>query len=95
MVVQELEDLKQEKKQLQQKCEQQEQALQEMGLHLSQSVLKSWGVILFLLLGTSHYHFIEISLLIFYFCQRSKLKMEDFKEVNKALKVKKSKFRVV
>lgn len=41
MVVQELEDLKQEKKQLQQKCEQQEQALQEMGLHLSQSVLKS------------------------------------------------------
>uniref|UniRef100_A0A668ASU0 RUN and FYVE domain containing 1 n=1 Tax=Myripristis murdjan TaxID=586833 RepID=A0A668ASU0_9TELE len=45
-------DLKQEKQQLQQMCEQQEQALQEMGLHLSQS----------------------------------KLKMEDFKEVNKALK---------
>uniref|UniRef100_A0A7N6BXA0 RUN domain-containing protein n=1 Tax=Anabas testudineus TaxID=64144 RepID=A0A7N6BXA0_ANATE len=45
-------DLKQEKQQLQQTCEQQEQALQEMGLHLSQS----------------------------------KLKMEDFKEVNKALK---------
>uniref|UniRef100_A0AAX7T1U5 RUN and FYVE domain containing 1 n=1 Tax=Astatotilapia calliptera TaxID=8154 RepID=A0AAX7T1U5_ASTCA len=47
-----LHSLKQEKQQLQQKCEQQEQALQEMGLHLSQS----------------------------------KLKMEDFKEVNKALK---------
>uniref|UniRef100_A0AAQ6IW15 RUN and FYVE domain containing 1 n=1 Tax=Anabas testudineus TaxID=64144 RepID=A0AAQ6IW15_ANATE len=47
-----LQDLKQEKQQLQQTCEQQEQALQEMGLHLSQS----------------------------------KLKMEDFKEVNKALK---------
>ncbi|KAI5104824.1 RUN and FYVE domain-containing protein 1, partial [Silurus meridionalis] len=45
-------DLRQEKKQLQQLCEEQEQALQEMGLHLSQS----------------------------------KLKMEDFKEVNKALK---------
>uniref|UniRef100_A0AAY4CK95 RUN and FYVE domain-containing protein 1 n=1 Tax=Denticeps clupeoides TaxID=299321 RepID=A0AAY4CK95_9TELE len=41
-----------EKKQLQQMCEEQEQALQEMGLHLSQS----------------------------------KLKVEDFKEVNKALK---------
>lgn len=38
-MVQELEDLKQEKQQLQQRCEQQEQALQEMGLHLSQSVL--------------------------------------------------------
>lgn len=37
-VVQELQELKQEKKQLQQKCEQQEQTLQEMGLHLSQSV---------------------------------------------------------
>ncbi|KAM3866897.1 RUN and FYVE domain-containing protein 1 [Diretmus argenteus] len=48
----ELQDLKQEKKHLQQMCEQQEQALQEMGQHLSQS----------------------------------KLKMEDFKEVNKALK---------
>uniref|UniRef100_A0A8C1A772 RUN and FYVE domain containing 1 n=1 Tax=Cyprinus carpio carpio TaxID=630221 RepID=A0A8C1A772_CYPCA len=48
----ELLDLRQEKKQLQQLCEEQEQALQEMGLHLSQS----------------------------------KLKMEDFKEVNKALK---------
>ncbi|KAF4094143.1 hypothetical protein AMELA_G00009810 [Ameiurus melas] len=45
-------DLRHEKKQLQQLCEEQEQALQEMGLHLSQS----------------------------------KLKMEDFKEVNKALK---------
>ncbi|XP_016130201.1 RUN and FYVE domain-containing protein 1 isoform X1 [Sinocyclocheilus grahami] len=50
----ELLDLRQEKKQLQQLCEEQEQALQDMGLHLSQS----------------------------------KLKMEDFKEVNKALKVK-------
>uniref|UniRef100_A0A3Q2QF11 RUN and FYVE domain containing 1 n=1 Tax=Fundulus heteroclitus TaxID=8078 RepID=A0A3Q2QF11_FUNHE len=48
----ELQDLRKEKKQLQQKCELQEQTLQEMGLHLSQS----------------------------------KLKMEDFKEVNKALK---------
>uniref|UniRef100_A0A673LD99 RUN and FYVE domain-containing protein 1-like n=1 Tax=Sinocyclocheilus rhinocerous TaxID=307959 RepID=A0A673LD99_9TELE len=48
----ELLDLRQEKKQLQQLCEEQEQALQDMGLHLSQS----------------------------------KLKMEDFKEVNKALK---------
>nr|XP_055033695.1 RUN and FYVE domain-containing protein 1 [Misgurnus anguillicaudatus] len=48
----ELLELRQEKKQLQQLCEEQEQALQEMGLHLSQS----------------------------------KLKMEDFKEVNKALK---------
>ncbi|XP_059201889.1 RUN and FYVE domain-containing protein 1 [Centropristis striata] len=48
----ELKDLKHEKQQLQQTCEQQEQALQEMGLHLSQS----------------------------------KLKMEDFREVNKALK---------
>lgn len=37
-LVQELQDLKQEKQLLQQKCEQQEQALQEMGLHLSQSV---------------------------------------------------------
>ncbi|GAA6098543.1 RUN and FYVE domain-containing protein 1-like isoform X2, partial [Tachysurus ichikawai] len=45
-------NLQEEKKQLQQVCEEQEQALQEMGLHLSQS----------------------------------KLKMEDFKEVNKALK---------
>ncbi|KAB5570938.1 hypothetical protein PHYPO_G00219230 [Pangasianodon hypophthalmus] len=45
-------ELRQEKKQLQQLCVEQEQALQEMGLHLSQS----------------------------------KLKMEDFKEVNKALK---------
>ncbi|KAG2455374.1 RUFY1 protein, partial [Polypterus senegalus] len=44
--------LKDEKQQLQKICEEQEQALQEMGLHLSQS----------------------------------KLKMEDFKEVNKALK---------
>ncbi|TRY90079.1 hypothetical protein DNTS_031585 [Danionella cerebrum] len=48
----ELLDLRQEKLQLQQLCEEQEKALQEMGLHLSQS----------------------------------KLKMEDFKEVNKALK---------
>ncbi|KAJ8281501.1 hypothetical protein COCON_G00040200 [Conger conger] len=48
----ELQTLSQEKKQLQTTCEEQEQALQEMGLHLSQS----------------------------------KLKMEDFKEVNKALK---------
>ncbi|XP_068570594.1 RUN and FYVE domain-containing protein 1 isoform X2 [Cebidichthys violaceus] len=48
----ELQDLKHEKRQLQQTCGQQEQALQEMGQHLSQS----------------------------------KLKMEDFKEVNKALK---------
>ncbi|XP_041122265.1 RUN and FYVE domain-containing protein 1 [Polyodon spathula] len=48
----ELSDLKDEKKQLQKICEEQEQALQEMGLHLSQS----------------------------------KLKMEDCKEVNKALK---------
>uniref|UniRef100_A0A673MEI3 RUN and FYVE domain-containing protein 1-like n=1 Tax=Sinocyclocheilus rhinocerous TaxID=307959 RepID=A0A673MEI3_9TELE len=48
----ELLDLRQEKKELQQLCEEQEKALQEMGLHLSQS----------------------------------KLKMEDFKEVNKALK---------
>ncbi|XP_056295935.1 RUN and FYVE domain-containing protein 1 isoform X2 [Pseudoliparis swirei] len=48
----ELQDLKHEKRQLQQTCGQQEQALQEMGHHLSQS----------------------------------KLKMEDFKEVNKALK---------
>ncbi|XP_062379876.1 RUN and FYVE domain-containing protein 1 [Sardina pilchardus] len=48
----ELLDLQQEKTHLQQTCEEQEQALQEMGLHLSQS----------------------------------KLKMEDFKEVNKALK---------
>ncbi|TNM98783.1 RUN and FYVE domain-containing protein 1 [Takifugu flavidus] len=48
----ELRSLKEEKQQLQQKCELQEQTLQEMGLHLSQS----------------------------------KLKMEDFKEVNKALK---------
>ncbi|XP_047658080.1 RUN and FYVE domain-containing protein 1-like isoform X2 [Tachysurus fulvidraco] len=45
-------NLQEEKKQLQQVCVEQEQALQEMGLHLSQS----------------------------------KLKMEDFKEVNKALK---------
>lgn len=37
-LLQELQDLKQEKQQLQLKCEQQEQALQEMGLHLSQSV---------------------------------------------------------
>ncbi|XP_052010862.1 RUN and FYVE domain-containing protein 1-like [Xyrauchen texanus] len=48
----ELLELRHEKKQLQQLCEEQEKALQEMGLHLSQS----------------------------------KLKMEDFKEVNKALK---------
>ncbi|XP_028314837.1 RUN and FYVE domain-containing protein 1 [Gouania willdenowi] len=48
----ELQGMLQEKQQLQQTCEQQEQALQEMGLHLSQS----------------------------------KLRMEDFKEVNKALK---------
>ncbi|XP_035982861.1 RUN and FYVE domain-containing protein 1 isoform X2 [Fundulus heteroclitus] len=36
----ELQDLRKEKKQLQQKCELQEQTLQEMGLHLSQSKLK-------------------------------------------------------
>ncbi|XP_078087134.1 RUN and FYVE domain-containing protein 1 isoform X2 [Mustelus asterias] len=48
----EMQKLRDEKKQLQKICEEQEQALQEMGLHLSQS----------------------------------KLKMEDFKEVNKALK---------
>ncbi|XP_056625204.1 RUN and FYVE domain-containing protein 1 isoform X2 [Triplophysa dalaica] len=48
----ELLELRQEKKQLHQLCEEQEKALQEMGLHLSQS----------------------------------KLKMEDFKEVNNALK---------
>lgn len=33
--------MKEEKQQLQKKCEQQEQTLQEMGLHLSQSVLPS------------------------------------------------------
>lgn len=81
---QELQELKQEKQQLQQKCEQQEQALQEMGLHLSQSVLKSLE---FEFVHVSHY-----SLTFFYvaviFNLRSKLKMEDFKEVNKALKVK-------
>lgn len=38
---QELQSLKEEKQQLQQKCELQEQTLQEMGLHLSQSVLPS------------------------------------------------------
>ncbi|XP_067899650.1 RUN and FYVE domain-containing protein 1 isoform X1 [Heterodontus francisci] len=48
----EMQKLQDEKKQLQKICEEQEQALQEMGLHLSQS----------------------------------KLKMEDIKEVNKALK---------
>ncbi|XP_069051458.1 RUN and FYVE domain-containing protein 1 isoform X1 [Lepisosteus oculatus] len=48
----ELLEMRREKQQLQKTCEEQEQALQEMGLHLSQS----------------------------------KLKMEDFKEVNKALK---------
>ncbi|XP_069849911.1 RUN and FYVE domain-containing protein 1 [Dipodomys merriami] len=48
----ELRDLQEEKAELQKVCEEQEQALQEMGLHLSQS----------------------------------KLKMEDIKEVNKALK---------
>ncbi|KAL0973828.1 hypothetical protein UPYG_G00211730 [Umbra pygmaea] len=48
----ELLDVRQEKQQLMQTCQEQETALQEMGLHLSQS----------------------------------KLKMEDFKEVNKALK---------
>ncbi|XP_059031874.1 RUN and FYVE domain-containing protein 1 isoform X3 [Mustela lutreola] len=48
----ELRDLQDEKVELQKVCEEQEQALQEMGLHLSQS----------------------------------KLKMEDIKEVNKALK---------
>lgn len=37
----ELRSLKEEKHQLQQKCELQEQTLQEMGLHLSQSVLLS------------------------------------------------------
>lgn len=37
----ELRSLKVEKQQLQQKCELQEQTLQEMGLHLSQSVLLS------------------------------------------------------
>lgn len=48
----ELRELQDEKAELQKVCEEQEQALQEMGLHLSQS----------------------------------KLKMEDIKEVNKALK---------
>lgn len=46
LMEQELRSLKREKQQLQQKCEQQEQTLQEMGLHLSQSVLLP-------LLGTS------------------------------------------
>ncbi|XP_063086546.1 RUN and FYVE domain-containing protein 1 isoform X2 [Cavia porcellus] len=50
----ELRELQEEKVELQKVCEEQEQALQEMGLHLSQS----------------------------------KLKMEDIKEVNKALKVR-------
>ncbi|KAJ8014939.1 hypothetical protein DPEC_G00020970 [Dallia pectoralis] len=48
----ELQDVRKEKQQLLQTCQEQETALQEMGIHLSQS----------------------------------KLKMEDFKEVNKALK---------
>lgn len=39
LMEQELRSLKEEKQQLQQKCELQEQTLQEMGLHLSQSVL--------------------------------------------------------
>uniref|UniRef100_A0A6Q2XAI8 RUN and FYVE domain containing 1 n=1 Tax=Esox lucius TaxID=8010 RepID=A0A6Q2XAI8_ESOLU len=52
LYTQELQDVRQEKQQLLQTCQEQETALQEMGLHLSQS----------------------------------KLKMEDFKEVNKALK---------
>lgn len=83
--VQELQGLKQEKKELQQKCEQQEQALQEMGLHLSQLVL------MFLLLKFFFINTIN-SIFTFLRCshlsQRSKLKMEDFKEVNKALKVR-------
>lgn len=41
LVGKELRSLKEEKQQLQQKCELQEQTLQEMGLHLSQSVLLS------------------------------------------------------
>lgn len=41
LCLQELLDLQQEKKQLQQTCEEQEQALQEMGLHLSQLVFLS------------------------------------------------------
>lgn len=41
LVEKELRHLKTEKQQLQQKCELQEQTLQEMGLHLSQSVLLS------------------------------------------------------
>ena len=41
LVGKELQSLKKEKQQLQQKCELQEQTLQEMGLHLSQSVLLS------------------------------------------------------
>ncbi|XP_039196742.1 RUN and FYVE domain-containing protein 1 isoform X4 [Crotalus tigris] len=54
----ELRKLQEEKQQLEKICGEQEQALQEMGLHLSQ----------------------------FNFFSRSKLKMEDIKEVNKALK---------
>ncbi|KAL7395579.1 hypothetical protein ABVT39_019633 [Epinephelus coioides] len=79
----ELQDLKHEKQQLQQTCEQQEQALQEMGLHLSQSVLLIYCL---LLLFANYVHHLMRFLCCLRLCQRSKLKMEDFKEVNKALK---------
>ena len=81
--MQELQDLKQEKQRLQQRCEQQEQALQEMGLHLSQSVFPAvffFSVHLVMQRDFFFSHHLHL-------CQRSKLKMEDFKEVNKALKV--------
>lgn len=84
MTVQELQDLKHEKQQLRQTCEQQEQALQEMGLHLSQSVL-----LILLPSFNVKSHTMSYTEVVVIFCQRSKLKMEDFKEVNKALKVKK------
>lgn len=56
---QELRSLKEEKQQLQHKCELQEETLQEMGLHLSQSVLlpllviNSCPVLLFMVVSFS------------------------------------------
>lgn len=59
-LLQELQELKHEKQQLQERCEQQEQALQEMGLHLSQSVSAAFTF------RIKYFLFISTNLLLFY-----------------------------
>uniref|UniRef100_A0A9L0IGI3 RUN and FYVE domain containing 1 n=1 Tax=Equus asinus TaxID=9793 RepID=A0A9L0IGI3_EQUAS len=86
----ELRELQDEKAELQKVCDEQEQALQEMGLHLSQGRPRGRGVKFahsalaaqgFTSWDPGHGHGTTHQATL-----RSKLKMEDIKEVNKALK---------